>query len=104
MLSLWLLESEISGTAEGGWVGKAVVFDAFPPHGWVLWMVSSSSNGLAGLGRIWSRIQEVEESGSSGCGSGVRCHNASLWHLLFDDRVSLSDLVLGCSPDKSGIM
>lgn len=62
MLSLWLLESEISGTAEGGWMGKAVAFDAFRPHGWVLWMVSSSSNGLAESGagsRRWRTVGVV---------------------------------------------
>lgn len=59
--------------------------------------------GMAGVGRIWSRIQEVEESGRSDCDGGIRWHDASLWHLLFGDRVNLSDPVLACSPDKSGM-
>jgi hypothetical protein len=59
MLSLWLLESGISCTAEGGWVGKVVAC-------WVLGVVSSSSS-LEWLGlaeseagfRKWRRVGGV---------------------------------------------
>lgn len=75
MLSLWLLESEISGTA--GWERQLCLmhFDLMGgSFGWFL----LPPNGMAGVGKIWSRIQEVEESACSDCGRVVRCHDASL--------------------------